>query len=186
MGVCGSNMKNILTILTIIAITIQTHNIGAEELSTKSIQKDIKVLGARKVYISLYDDVKKWHDLLRKIASGDEEWLKVAINLRDGSDAGASEMLSLAVGEALEHNPENVFKFALNSFEINVICGGPDVDDQRYDSYELAIKAINKRINKVSSVKGRNLKEKCNECLRHLSEAKKHIANFFQVNEQDH
>lgn len=95
-------------------------------------------------------------------------------------------MLSLAVGEALEHNPENVFRFALDSFEINVICGGPDVDDQKYDSYELSIKAINNRIQKVSSVEDISLKEKCNECLRHLSEAKKHIANFFQVNEQDH
>ena len=101
-------------------------------------------------------------------------------------DAGSSEMLSLAIAEALEHNPENVFKFTLNSFEINLICGGPDVDDQRYDSYDLSIKAINKRIKKVSSVKDKDLKEKCKECLRHLSEAKKPIGNFFQVNEQDH
>ena len=168
------------------AIAIQSQNTWAEELSAKAIQEDIKVLGAKKVCISLYDDEKKWYDLLRKIASGNEEWLKVAINLREGSDAGASEMLSLAVGEALEYNPENVFKFALNSFEINVICDGPDVDDKRYDSYELSIKAINKRIKKVSSVKDRNLQDKRNECLRLLSEAKKPIANFYQVNKQDH
>ena len=180
-------MKNFLTLFIIVmSLFIQPKGIWAEELSAKAIQEEIKVLGPKKVCNSLYDDKTKWNSLLKYISSGDEKWLKVAVNLREGLDAGASEMLSLAVGEALEHNPENVFKFALNSFEINVICGAPDVDDQRYDSYELAIKAINKRINKVSSVKGRNLKEKCNECLRHLSEAKKHIANFFQVNEQDH
>ena len=179
-------MKIIFTIFIIfMAVTIQTQNISAEELSSKSIQDNIKVLGARKVCASLYNDSDKWNILLRNIASGKEEWLKAAVSLKEGSDAGSSEMLSLAVGEALEHNPENVFKFALNSFEINVICGGPDVDDKRYDSYELSINAINNRIQRVSSVKDKSLKEKFNECLRHLSEAKKHVANFYQFNRQD-
>ncbi len=178
-------MKIIYTIfIIVIAITIHIQNVCAEELSAKVILEDIKDLGAKKVCISLYDDEKKWHDLLRNIASGDKEWLKVAFSLREGSDAGASEMLILAVGEALEHNPENVFKFTLDSFILNQICGGPDVDDIRYNSYELSIEAVNKRIEKVSSVKDENLKEKCDECLRHLSDAKKHIANFYQINKQ--
>ncbi len=178
-------MKNIYTIFIIVmAITIQTYNIWAEELSAKSIQKDIKVLGSKKVCNSLYDDEKKWNRLLRNIASGDEKWLNVAVRLKEGSDAGSSEMLSLAVGEALEHNPENVFKLTLGNFDINIICGGPDIDNKRYDSYELSINAINKRIQKVSSVNEKNLQSKCKECLQHLSKAKNSIAKFYQVNDQ--
>jgi hypothetical protein len=36
------------------------------------------------------------------------------------------------------HNPENVFKFTLDSFKIYEICSGIDVDDIRYDFYELS------------------------------------------------
>lgn len=178
-------MKIICTISIIVMTTIiQTHNIGAEGLSAKSIQEDILILGPKKVCNSLYGDEKKWISLLRNIASGDEKWLKVAVSLKEGSDAGSSEMLSLAVGEALEHNPENVFKFALDSFEINVICGDPDVDDKRYDSYKLSIEAINRRIQKVSSVNDKNLQPEYKKCLQHLSKAKNNIAKYYQVNEQ--
>ena len=175
-------MKIIFAIfIAVICLVTQPASLQAQELSVKSIQEDLKVKSPKKVVSSLYNDRNKWNILLRKIASGDIEWLKIADILKEGSDAGSSEMLSLAVGEALEHNPENVFKFALESFEINVICGGPDVDDQRFDSYELSIEAINKRIKKVSAVEDKNLKDECNECLRHLSELKKHVAKYYQV-----
>lgn len=179
-------MKIIFTIIIIImAITFQTHYIWAEELYAKSIMEDIKVIGPKKVCNTLYDDEENWNSLLRNIASGDKKWLKVAVSLKEGSDAGSSEMLSLAVGEALENNPENVLKIALERFEINVICGGPDVDDKRYDSYELSIKAINKRIKKVSSIKDKRLQDIRIECLRHLSDAKSGIAKFYQVDDQN-
>ena len=56
-------------------------------------------------------------------------------------------MLELAVGEALEHRPADVLRIALPMFGINV-CGGPDVDDPRFDSYECSIAAIDARIGK--------------------------------------
>lgn len=174
-------MKIILSIfIAVICLVIQPQSLHAQGLSVKSIQEDLKVKSPGKVVSSLYNDNDKWNILLRYIASGDIEWLKIAVSLKEGSDAGSSEMLSLAVGEALEHNPENVFKFALGSFKLNVICGGPDVDHIRYDSYELSIEAINKRIQKVSAIKDKNLMDKCNECLKYLSEAKKHVKRFYQ------
>ena len=69
----------------------------------------------------------------------------------------------------------------MDCFEIYEICGGIDVDDLRYDSYELSIEAINKRIQKVSAIEDKNLKDECNECLKYLSELKKHVARFYQV-----
>lgn len=177
-------MKIILAVFIIAINIIIQPKILAGELSAKAIQEDIKVLGPKKVCILLYNDEKKWYVLLRNIALGNEEWLKTAVNLKEGSAAGASEMLSLAVGEALQHNPENVFKFTLGNFKIYEICGGPDVDDIRYDSYELSIKAINKRIQKVSLVKNNNLRDKCNECLQYLLKAKNGVAKFYKVDEQ--
>lgn len=115
--------------------------------------REIESRGAMVIVSELYADHKAWHSVLQKIASGDESWLRVANALRAGTDAGASEMLTLAVGEALEHNPNNVFRIASKAFRVSAICGGPDVDDVRYNSYELSMNAINLRIDKVAAVK---------------------------------
>ena len=175
-------MKIILAIfIAVISLVTQPENTHAQELTVKSIQDDLKVKSPRKVVSSLYNDREKWNILLRNIVSGDIEWLKIAVSLHKGSDAHASESLCLATGEALEHNPENVFKLTLDGFRIYEICSGIDVDDIRYDLYELSIEGINKRIKKVSAIKDKNLQDKCNECLRYLSEDKKHVARFYQV-----
>lgn len=110
-------MKIILVIfIAVICLVTQSESLQAQELSVKSIQEDLKTKSPGKVVSSLYNDRNKWNILLRKIASGDIEWLKTAVSLREGSDAHASETLSLAVGEALEHKPENVFNYALGRF----------------------------------------------------------------------
>jgi hypothetical protein len=129
----------------------------------------------------LYSDLDVWDFVLKKIGSGQESWLKVAVALRPGSDAGSSEMLSHAVGEALEHSPENVFRITLNDFDLADICGGPDVDDARYNSYELSLKAINLRIDKVSSMKVDSFESARKECIRCLEASKDPIARFYGV-----
>ncbi len=90
-------------------------------------------------------------------------------------------MLTLAVGEALENNPKNVIRIATKGYQLEMICIGPDVDDARYDSYDLAIKAIDKRIEKVASIKEKGIINQCNECIQSLMESKKGIASFYQV-----
>jgi DNA-directed RNA polymerase subunit L len=169
----------------IIAINITVlPNVFAEELSAKDIEKEIKKSGPKEVCASLYEDVNKWYELQGNIASGNQEWLKIAGSLRAGSDAEASEMLSLSVGEALEHNPEDVFKHTLGSFTTSEICGAPDVEDVRYDSHERSIEAINRRVLKVSSVQDVNLLDERIECLQRLAEAREGLAELFQSDEQ--
>jgi hypothetical protein len=146
-----------------------------------AILDEIKSKGARAVVSELYDDQNVWQSMLQKIASGNLAWLKVAVALHPVSDAGSSEMLTLAVGEALENDPKNVFKIALGSFKLGNICSGPDVDDARYDSYELSMKAINRRIKKVAAIKDQSLMNTSKECTQYLEKSRKGIAQFYEI-----
>lgn len=98
----------------------------------KTTIDEINRRGAHEIVSELYSHPNEWNEVLRKIASGDKSWLRVAVALHPGSDAGSNEMLTLSVGEALEKAPENVFKIALKEFSLNSICGAPDTDDDRY------------------------------------------------------
>jgi hypothetical protein len=117
---------------------------------------------------------------LRQIAAGTDAWLKVAVALHPGSDAGASQMLTLSIGEALENAPESVFKIVLGEFQLNSICGAPDLDDYRYGSYELAMEAIKKRQTRISGVTASELGSACSQCIQLLEKAKDDIAMFYR------
>jgi hypothetical protein len=107
--------------------------------------------------------------------------LKTAVALRSGSDAGESEMLDLTIGEALEHNPANVFRTAAGEFQLSAICCIPDIDDARYNSYELSIKAVNRRIRHVSSLKNQAFASIAKECVQYLEKSKSELARVFEV-----
>ena len=86
----------------------------------------------------------------------------------------------LAAGEALEHNPQTVLEFAVPTIGIG-ICGGPDIDDPRYDSYALSIDAIERRQKKLAEVVLPNLTSIREQCAQALESAKKEIGRFYDV-----
>lgn len=88
-------------------------------VSPESIIQEIRSRGAQTIVSELYADSAVWYSVLREIASGDETWLNAAVALRSGADAATSEMLSLAVGEALENNPKQVFENAFKAFSLD-------------------------------------------------------------------
>lgn len=148
------------------------------------IISEIKSHGARTMVLELTKDWNVWDSICDKIASGDSAWLKAAAKLQEGTDAGASETLDLALGEALEHDPKNVFKIVGRTLDLESICRAPDVDNARYNSYDLSMKAINLRINKVAAVKDLSLQNMRRKCLQYLEESKKGVAEFYQVKER--
>ena len=174
----------------VLVIIANTLSFGAEALSDNyyskpdAIIKEIKSRGAKAVVIELTRHWNVWDSICDNVATGDEAWLKAAAALQAGTDAGSSEMVYLALGEALEYSPERVFKIVANTFNLQFICGCPDVDNARYNSYELSMKAINLRIKKVTAVKDRSLGKTSEECIRYLEESKKSVAEFYQVKEK--
>jgi len=163
---------------SVLAIENITHKNYSE---TASILADVSNRGSRIVASELYSDPEKWNLVLRNIATGTALWLKVAVALHSGSDATISEMLSLAVGEALEKSPANVFRITLPVFQLKFICGGPDVDDSRYDSYERTIEAIKRRQNKVSSLADPELTKVGLLCIQALEASKEGLVKFYGI-----
>ena len=147
----------------------------------KAILDEISKRGARTIVSELYDHPTEWNFVLQHIATGTKTWLKVAVVLHPDSDAGASEMLTLAVGEAIEIAPENVLRTALKEFQLQSICSGPDVDDARYNSYKLAITAIDRRQKRISAITDPKLKNVSNKCIQLLEESKSEVARFYGI-----
>ena len=152
---------------------------AATALTPSTVMKSIAVSGARETLTRIYADNAQWTALLSGIATGSSEWLSVAKSLKPVSDAGSSEQITLALGEALEHEPEGVLALAGDGFDLSGICYGPDVDDGRYNSYELALAAIERRILRVKAVKRQPMLQSAAACVDSLNAAKAGIARFY-------
>ena len=141
----------------------------------------IAKLGAAPTLDAMYEDGGEWRQVLSGIASGDRHWLRVAVELHPTSDAGPSRQLELATGEALEHHPGAVLEIAVPVIGIRSVCSGPDVDDKRYDSFELSTKAIERRKRMLRGVSGSGLVAVRNRCIQQLEASKAGIAKFYGV-----
>ena len=134
----------------------------------------IKYYGPRCVVKDLAEDDELEMFVMHKIGEGSSEWLEIANLLRPGSDAGITRDLNLAVGEALENNPKNVFTISLKAFEIIDICRAPE------SSLELGTRLLEKRIKNVKSIKDKKLTKLCDECINYLEKAKDNLKRFYE------
>ncbi len=166
-----------LTLTFLLATSVSAWSDSA--LTPTVVLEKIKTFGARPTLQAIYSDKENWERLLAGIATGTKDWLSIANQLVSVSDAGSSQQLGLAVGEALEHQPENVLSLTFAQFGLSQICGGPDVDNNRFNSYELSITAITKRQAMVRSVKNESLYHLRDSCVVELEKAKIGIAHFY-------
>ena len=148
-------------------------------LTLAMVNKHISTGGPIETVKWIYDNPQRRSEFFSHVGTGASSWLRIANRLKPASDAGMSDQLNLAVGEALEHQPMNVLRIAAPVFGVDTICGGPDVDDQRYDSYKLSMRALNLRIQKVRGVTAPSLKRSRNRCILQLEQSKKGIAQFY-------
>lgn len=154
---------------------------GADVLAPAAVLTRIQRDGAHATFEAVYRDKASWRTLLSAIATGRAEWLTVANLLHAASDASASEQLTLAVGEALAHQPRHVLSSNASEFGLAAICGGPDVDDTRFNSYDRSIAAIADRQQALRAVADASLLSVRDSCIASLESSKKGIASFFGV-----
>lgn len=177
----------VLTLITYIILCIPVLLFAEDKLQTTKITDPTKLIeaiakrGPWAIANDLYSNPSDWYALLRHVATGDAAWLRVASALHPGTDAGASEMLTLSVGEALENAPENVFKISLKEFRLEDICSGPDIDDNRYNSFNLALDALNKRQREVGKITDPKLIGLAERCIQSLEESKAALKKSYDV-----
>lgn len=177
---CLLVMSFLLFSLTINAETgILTNQ--SEYLTASTLINCIEKGNADKLLNKIYNDQAAWYNLLDKIATGDPEWLKVAKGLARAADAGASEQLDAAVGEALYDAPDKVLENSLSVFSLDAICGAPDIDDTRFGSYKLANDEIDRRKAALEQLVNPELVDDIQGCMKRLEESRKDIARFYGV-----
>jgi hypothetical protein len=150
-------------------------------ISTDSVAQRIAIDGAKKTVDAMYQNGMEWRQLLTAVATGDEQWLRVAVQLYSGTDAGTTSQLRNSIGEALEHQPQTVLKIVNPALGISGICEAPDVDDKRYDSYSLSTKAIEKRKKMLGAITDPLLAGVRDQCIKELNDSKRGIARFYGV-----
>lgn len=67
----------------------------------------------------------------------------------------------------------------LSESGIGVICGGPDVDDPRFDSYKLSMSAIARRLRMVRAVYDEALIPTRDSCVAELEKTRAEVARFY-------
>ena len=103
-------------------------------LTSQAITKDIESNGAKVTVQKLISGKhqRQWELVLKKIKTGDSRWLAVAKGLADGTDAGTSESLQIALATALPRNPGGVLQLTgTQSFlSLEDICGAPFIEPE--------------------------------------------------------
>ena len=86
----------------------------------KTVEARIHAIGAQPAVRELWNRPKDWDAVMAGIESGDAAWLKVATELKPGSDAGSSETLATVVSRSIQHNPRAFLLIAFPSFGVAV------------------------------------------------------------------
>lgn len=173
----------VLLLLINVSIVIADMDKGNDnlEINANDLSNVLTTECPKTIINNLYHNTNVWNSILRNIATGKLEWINVAVNLKKWSDAAASEMLNLSVGEALGHAPEYVLLEATKVFKLDDICNCPDIDDDRFATYDKALQAIEQRIMALEKVDSEELVNGREYCIQKLQESKSHLRQFFGI-----
>ena len=97
--------------------------------SVASIQRDIKANGAGAVIKALTSGKgDRWQEVIRRIETGDQAWLNVAMNLLEGTDAGNTGAVYYALSIALTRNAAGVLRVLGPKAPTAKICTVPYIE----------------------------------------------------------
>ena len=120
-------------IIFALALAAGTDAFAATALSPERIARDIETDGVKAVVDRLWNS-GDYDRLLNHIDKGTPAWVALAPKLAAGTDAGASEELTIALAYALPRNPQAVLSVldvcATNAEQI-ILSRNPDTADFR-------------------------------------------------------
>lgn len=98
-------------------------------ITAASLERDIKANGAVAVVKQLKSRKgENWTKVVRKVESGNADWLHVAGELLKATDAGDTESLHFALSIALTHNAEAVLSMLGPEVPLERICTVPYIE----------------------------------------------------------
>lgn len=140
-------------------------------LTPQAITKYVEDNGAKAAVQKLIAGKRprQWESVLKKIKTGDSSWLAVAKKLADGTDAGTSEALLVALAIALPKNPSGVLQLAdtQDFLSLKEICGAPFIEPE--SAYLRRYLVATKR--SLSNLKDAKLEQQRTRCLAEINKA---------------
>jgi hypothetical protein len=160
------------------ALASPTSRSAAENID--QIEAMIRKNGAQQTVHALYDQDVAWDHLRENVAKGQPRWLKVGATLYGAADGGAKQMLAHSLAEALIPAAARVMTLASQrTLTVTDVCIGPDVDDDRFSTYEAAATALHQTIASVQRVTSPELQSYKEDCLRQLAQQESSLSTFF-------
>jgi len=169
-------MKILALAFSFLSVMLYTSAFAGEPLALtpQAITKDIENRGAKATVQKLISGKRPrlWESVLQKIKTGGAPWLAVAKELADGTDAGTSEALQIALATALPKNPSGVLQLAGTQgfLSLEDICGAPFIEPEPTDLKRYLDKT-RRSLNNLKDMKVEQKRVKClNEIERVISE----------------
>jgi hypothetical protein len=169
-----NTMKQMMIATILLMATVANADPYLSLPSAVQLNKDMVKLGSHQVlWDRIWNSDRALDQLITKVSSGDAEWLAIAVKLHEVSDAGADELLEMAMSRALARRPVNVLSILSSDnepdkFQVEAICGGGMLYISASDAE--VEKWRKKAISAVSAVDVKNLKKNRALCLKTLSE----------------
>ena len=149
------------------------------DISAVSLSHRIASNGAETVLRELLANQQAWNATLLNMDSGDQAWLEVASllaraarSLPGETDPPPFDMIQMAVGEALQWSPGNVLAMDEKVFALRELCGVKGLYNWRLLTRDLALTAVDRRVQALSAVEEPGLADARSQCLDFLIKAK--------------
>ena len=112
----------------------------------------------------LWEHAAEFDKVLSGVESADPAWLRIAVELRQFSDAAASEDLDSSVALALPKAPERVLALVGHGFDLEFICTSPFIEPEPgvAEAYE------RKALASLAAVRSPPLKALAAECSKRV------------------
>jgi hypothetical protein len=151
---------------------------AAATVQPEELTRDIANDGAAAVVSRLFKDPAAWDSLMARISSGDHHWVKVAIALLGGADAGAASEIHDALFPVLTRDPAYLLRQPPSrNFDVIELCSGRHEPLQTYQDAQAEQRAAAAKV----AALGDKFGERRRLCLAALDSGLKGIRRFFEV-----
>lgn len=155
------------------AMLTSSHAWADCKLSPKDIQGEIDKAGAKQALQNSYADGNRWYLIMQCVATGDQRWLDIAVELAPYSDAATSEDLNIYLGKAIATNAEGVLRLKVPEW-LSEACGWldndlpPDMNNVQLDRWYL--QDINARLAGLKRIHSADLADAAAKCKAEIDE----------------
>ena len=136
--------------------------------SPSATLKHIQDVGAKAFLREFSGDMSKFGTLLEHIGRGNSDWLKVANEIIPATDAIYSETLEMALGEAVEHHPDQVFllvpRLDVAPWSVEEVCTSLEIDDENHTD-DLDIARLERRVVALRKISRSPLANRCGQAI---------------------